>query len=187
MNEKKNFFYTLAIIVAIIFAWSVFFLFPNLRELQTMQEESLQSQTKKLNILKEAKDSEYLEKSIEDLNLQISKKEKKIIKYSSLDQIVNVMQREFNKYNIRIEHISPVLSSYLAVEKNTAASSFKQLPLEMKLEAKFMDFVHLLENSENLLFFLKPDQISISQHKNYPKTLLIDFKASVYVSRNKNL
>ncbi len=187
MKEKKEFFYTLAVIVLIIGLWLALFSIPEMMMLQTLEEESEQYETKIAFALEAARNGEELEKSISDLNSEVSKMQKKLIHEPSLSQIVEILRQEFKKYNVRIHHISPVMSSYLGVDKDAGKGSFYRLPLEMKLEAKFMDFVHLLENSENLIFFMNPDQISIYKHKDTARILLIDFKASVYVSRGSNL
>ncbi len=187
MKEKKEFFYTLAVIVLIIGLWLVFFSIPEMIVLQTLEKESEQYETKIAFALEAARNSEELEKNISDLNSEVNKMRKRLIHEPSLSQIAEILRQEFKKYNVRIHHISPVMSSYLGVDKNAGKGSFYRLPLEMKLEAKFMDFVQLLENSENLIFFMNPDQISMYKNKDTAKTLLIDFKVSVYVSRGNNL
>lgn len=187
MKEKKEFFYTLAVIVLIICLWLAFFSIPGMMALQKLKEESEQYETKIAFAFEAARNGEKLEKSISDLNSEVSKMQKKLIHESSLSQIVEILRQEFKKYNVRIHHISPVMSLYLGVDKDAGKGSFYRLPLEMKLEAKFMDFVHLLENSDNLIFFMNSDQISINKKNDTGPTLLIDFKASVYVSRGNNL
>ncbi len=187
MKEKKEFFYTLAVIALIICLWLAFFSIPGMMELQTLEEESEQYETKITFALEAARNGEELDKSISVLNSEVNKMQKKLIHDPSLSHIVEILRQEFKKYNVRIHHISPVMSSYLSVDKDAGKCYFYRLPLEMKLEAKFMDFVHLLENSENLIFFLNPDQISIYKNKDTAITLLIDFKASVYVSRGNNI
>ncbi len=187
MKEKKEFFYTLAVIVLIICLWLAFFFVPGMMALQTLKEESEQYETKIAFALEAAGNGEDLEKSMSDLTSKINKMQKKIIQNPSLQHVVNLVRDEFKKYNVRIHHISPVMSSYLGVDKDAGKRSFYRLPLEMKLEAKFMDFVSLLENSDYLDFFVNPDQISITKKNDTGPTLLIDFKASVYVSRGNNL
>ncbi len=187
MKEKKVFIYILAVSAFIIALWLVLFYIPERVELQTLEEESEQYERKIAFALEAIRNNVDLEKSISDLNSEVNKMQKKLIHDPSLGHIVEILRQEFKKYNVKIHHISPVMNSYLGVDKGGEKGSFYRLPLEMKLEAKFMDFVHLLENSENLIFFLNPDQISIYKNEDAATTLLIDFKASVYMSRGTDL
>ncbi len=187
MKQKKEFFYTLALIILITCLWLAFFSIPRIMALQTLEEESEHYKTKIAFALEAARNSEELEKSISDINSKVNNMQKKLIHHSSLSHIAEIMRQEFKKYNVRIHHISPVMSLYLGVDKDAGKGSFYRLPLEMKLEAKFMNFVNLLEDSENLIFFMNPDQISIYKNKGSAMTLLIDFRASVYVSSGDNL
>ena len=187
MKQKKEFYYTLSVIVFITCIWLAFFSIPRIMELQALEEESEQYETKIAFALEGARNSEELEKSISDLDSEVNKMQKKLIHHSSLSHIAEIMRQEFKKYNVRIHNISPVMSSYLGVDKDAGKGTFYRLPLEMKLEAKFMDFVDLLEDSENLIFFMNPDQISIYKNKDAAMALLIDFRASVYVSGGNNL
>lgn len=183
MKEKKHFIITLAITIIITIIELAFFTIPRMIELNALKEESGQYIIKKASVLQANKNKEALEKEIADLNFDINVMKQKLIKYSSLSNIVKIIHREFNKYNVKINSISPVMSSYLEADKNVIEGSINRLPLEMRLEAKFFDFMHLLENSDNLSFFIHPDQISIIKNNNSSEALSIEFRASIYLSK----
>lgn len=185
MKEKNKFFYTLITVVILPFFWIGFFLVPRLSELEGLQDEGEQYQVNLSSVMKQINNSEKLEKNVIDLNSEVLKMQNKLISSSSLNNIAELLNREFNKYNVKIIHISPAYNSISDLDKNTENGLFKRLPIELKLEAKFMDLVHLLENSDSMSFLMHPDHISIQTKDD--DTLKINLGVSVFVATGEKL
>jgi Tfp pilus assembly protein PilO len=185
MKEKLKFFYTLFAFIFFVFIWIGFFLIPKLYELESLNDESEHYKVILASALDDINKSEKLEINVRQLQDEVSQIQERLIVDASLNNIADLMQKEFKNYNVSIIQISPVFDSYLGIRRNTENEFFNRLPIVLKLKAKFMDLVHLLENTANMSFIMKPDQIVIKSYEG--GILSIDLNVSVYISTGNKL
>jgi len=187
MKEKKGFFYTLIIVLSLFISWTAFFFVPKFVEWRAMNNETDRYRLKIAGADKTEVKIKGLEKELERLGIDAGRMRKKLFPYAQKNDIATIIQKQFDTYNIRVVNISPVLQSFLSVNKDTSDTAFKRLPTEIELVADFMDFAHLLENVHELPFYIHPDQLYMKKSGSDSHRLAVNFKASLFISTKEEL
>jgi len=184
VKEKKQFYYTLIAILLIFISWIAFFVIPKFMEWRVLNKEMELYRIKNGLVVNMKKHAIELEEELKKLNVDTDQLREKMIPYTERNNIAKLIQEQFEVYNIQVVNISPVLNSFLSVNKNKGNTAFIRLPVEVELRSDFMAFTQLVQKIKSLPFYIIPDQLSIITTGIYDGSLLINFKVSLLISGN---
>lgn len=180
MNAKISFYITTAIIVLIIGAWAYFFYLPYINVISEQKEKinKIKSQIKRS--AKVSQDLDETKNRLSAFQNQVEDQKRRIITQSDLDNVAAMFSQEMERYDIKIINISPLVSHFLKINKNTK-TEYSKLPIEVDIESKYLKFGHFLDNIYNLPIYIHPEAISISPITPKDNLLAIKLTISVYV------
>jgi Tfp pilus assembly protein PilO len=177
MKEKRKFIYTLILFVVALFTWFYFFYYPLQTDIKITESEMIILKSKINSVLELSKNMDTIREQHLVLQNEILNAEEKILSQSSINNLVYLLKKEMQNYNIKILAVSPIMRS-LSGDKS---HNYKYLPLEMKIEAKFLEFAKFLDDLDRRSFILKPEGISMVPKNENSNILSIDFRAKILI------
>ena len=104
------------------------------------------------------------------------------------DEIINTLVTIMASKGIKVVNITPSKSYFLSLSNTKKKENYlSKLPLDMLLEAKFLDFGKFLESLDSLPFWLQPEGFHISENATNSRRLSINLKASIYMKTGASL
>ena len=181
MTEKRKFIYTLVIIFIVFFAWYYFFYYPLQTGIRITESEMVILQSRINSIRELSKNMEQIRKQENNLRSDILIASEKIIDQKFIKNLVNLLEKEMQKYNIKILAVSPIMTSLVQNKFNQDSFNYKYLPLNMKIEARFLDVAKFLDDLNHISVILKPEGISMLPNNENSEILSIDLRAKILI------
>lgn len=178
MREKRKFFYTLVGLILALIIWGNFYYYPLYSGIILAETEMKVVQTKIKSVIELGKNIDKIRSQRVSLQNEIRAAENRMIDESSINNLVNLLKHEMQKYHIQILAVSPIMKSNSQPDEN---EHYRYIPLDMKIESRFFDLANFLDDLNQLSFILEPEGISISPKSDTSDVLTIDLRAKILV------
>ena len=183
MSTQNKLYITLGATIAVLFIWIYFFVMPMIADISGNMNtlESLNTQMNTTS-LTQSKIS-ALKAQANQLELDISSIENKCIPLATLDHLINHLRSRFSERQIRLISLTPMMSYLRQINQADDSKFCHRLPLDIIIEARFMDFAGFVDHLDKLPFLLNPEGISVRKQAPDKDRLLIQLQAAVYVTK----
>jgi Tfp pilus assembly protein PilO len=183
MSTQNKLYITIGATGALLLVWIYFLVIPMIADISenrnTLESLNMQMNTTSLTQSK----INTLKAQVSQLEMDITSIENKCIPLSTLDHLINHLRTRFSERQIRLISLTPMMSYLREINQSDNSQFCHRLPLDIIVEAQFMDFAGFIDNLDKLPFFLHPEGISVRKQAPGNDRLMIEIQAAVYVTK----